>query len=286
MKAFHPLARLAVTAAVLVMLMFCRSVTAAAVGLVTGLCCIGLTDGRKSLLKWLGASLLTAFAMAVIDPLVSHRGMTVLLFVNGRAYTLESMLYGLELGLSLGGVTVWLTAGRRLISEREMLCMMGRLSPKLALTVSMTLGFIPRLAETQRRIRDAQRGAGLFADNSPTGRMGEAMAVFTACAARAAENAAGAARSMNARGFGRHRLTYSDRRKLRRADIILTASEVLLTAASLVFAALGGATEFYPALKFGRYEPALAVICGAAGLPAVISLAKEVIEWKLYLPKG
>ena len=101
MKAFHPLARLAVTAAVLVMLMFCRSVTAAAVGLVTGLCCIGLTDGRKSLLKWLGASLLTAFAMAVIDPLVSHRGMTVLLFVNGRAYTLESMLYGLELGLSL-----------------------------------------------------------------------------------------------------------------------------------------------------------------------------------------
>ena len=286
MRALHPVTRLAAVWAALVVLMFCRSLTAAAVGLVCGLVCLLLTDGLRSFLKALGGSLVFGGAVALLDPLFSHRGMTVLLFINGRAYTLEAMLYGLELGLSLGGVTVWLTIARSLLTEREQLYIFGRLSPKLAMTVSMTLGFIPKLREKQRRIAEAQRGAGLLADDSPTGRLSEVSAVFMACVAWSAEAAAGAAQSMNARGYGAHPVSYSDRRRLRSGDIAVLAAQTVLTVISLIFYAKGGETNFYPTLSFGACEPWLTLVYGLGCLLPIIILGKERVQWRLYAARG
>ncbi len=285
MRTLHPLTRLAAVTALLLILMFCRSLTAAAAGLLGGLLCLLLHSGVRSFAKALGGCLCLAAVTAITDPLVSHRGMTVLLFVNSRAYTLESMLYGLQLGLSLGGVTIWLTLARRLLNDRELLSLFGRISPKLALTVSMTLGFIPRLIKKQRRIHEAQRGAGLFADNSPTTLMQEHSAVFGACIAWSAEAAADAARSMNGRGYGKHPSVRSDSRPLARRDMLLILAELCITAAAMVFTVLGGSTQFYPTLTFGRSEPHLTAACVCACLPPVITLAKETLQWKLYTSK-
>ena len=183
MRGFAPLSRLAAVIGALMVIMFSRSLSAAGAGFIAGLICLLLNEGRRRALKAGAAGLVVCAATAVIDPLFSHRGMTILLFVNDRPYTLESMLYGLELGLSLSGAGVWLTVLRGLVNEREMLGIFGRFSPKLAMTISMTLGFIPRLIRKNRRIREAQRGAGLFSGDSPSGRMEEVSAVFTACMA-------------------------------------------------------------------------------------------------------
>ena len=284
MRSFHPTARLSAVIAPLVILMFARNLPAAAVGTVCGLLCLLMNDGGRVFAKALGGCLLISFLTALTDPLVSHRGMTVLLFINGRAYTLESMLYGLELGLSLGGVMVWLGLLRRLVSERELLCIFGRISPKLAMTVSMTLGFIPRLLQKQSRIREAQRGAGLFHDNSPTGRMESSSQVFIACAAWSAETAAAAARSMTARGYGTHPMTYSDKRPLRAADILLIAFQGIGAVTAGVFSALGAATVFFPTMTQEKYSIHLNIAFALICIPALAAITAEVIRWAIHTP--
>ena len=282
MKGLAPLSRVTAVMGILLVIMFSRSLSAAGAGLLAGVVCLFLVDGRRKGLKWACGALALCAATAVIDPIFSHRGMTVLLFVNDRPYTLESMLYGLELGLSLSGAGVWLAVLRGLVNEREMLGIFGRFSPKLAMTVSMTLGFIPRLIRKNSRIREAQRGAGLFGGDSPSGRLEEVSAVFTACMAWSAEAAAGAAQSMNARGFGTHKITFSDRRALRLKDVLFISAAVLLTVGGLVLSALGGATEFFPKVDFGRYEMAMTAVYMAECILPIIILAKERLQWTLY----
>lgn len=282
MKSFAPLTRIAAVVGILVMIMFPRSLCAAGVGTVTGLMCMALYDGWRRGLKWAAGVLVICAATAVIDPIFSHRGMTVLLFVNDRPYTLESMLYGLELGLSLSGAGVWLAVMRSIVNEREMLGIFGRYSPRLAMTISMTLGFIPRLIQKNRRISEAQRGAGLFRENSPTGRLGEVGAVFTACMAWSAEAAAGAAQSMNARGYGTHPVRFSDRRALRAKDMVSIGAVVLLTSAGLVLSSMGGATEFFPTIDFGRYELVMTAVYLAECMLPLIILGKERLQWTLF----
>ena len=282
MRGIAPLSRVLVVLGALCVIMFSRSLSAAGAGFLAGVLCLLLNEGGRRALKAWAAGLAVCAATAVIDPIFSHRGATVLLFVNDRPYTLESMLYGLELGLSLSGAGVWLAVLRGLVNEREMLGIFGRFSPKLAMTISMTLGFIPRLIRKNSRIREAQRGAGLFAGDSPSGRLAEVSAVFTACMAWSAEAAAGAAQSMNARGFGTHKVTFSDRRALGLKDYVFILTVVLLTVAGLVLSALGGATEFFPRVDLGRYEMVMTfVYLGECMLPVII-LAKERLQWTLY----
>ena len=286
MRALSPVTRLIWITAALTVLMLSRSLAAASVGLVCGLICLWLSSGFKPALKGLSGSLLLCVLVSVTDPLVSHRGMTILLFVNDRPYTLESMLYGLELGLSLSGAAVWLSLSRRLISDREMLYIFGRISPKLAMTVSMTLGFIPRLREKNRRIHEAQLCSGLGAGSSPSQRITDITAVFGACLAWSAEAAAGAAQSMNARGYGSGKMTFSEKRRFGKADMILTVMQILLTSAALVMSAKGGATDFFPTLRQGRYEMHMAAIYALACLPVTTTLAKEKLQWTLFAAKG
>ena len=284
MRALHPFSRLASVVGVLMVLMFCRSLAAAGVGVVCGLACIAMQNGMRSCLKALGLTLPLCVLSALVNPLVSHRGMTVLLFVNDRAYTLEALLFGLELGLSLSGAALWFMVMRSVLDEREMLYLFGRLSPKLALTVSMTLGFIPRMLAKHRRILSAQHGSGLMRDNSISGRMESASAVYLACTSWAAENAAAAAQSMNARCYGMERLTYSDRRKLRKGDAVFLCLYFILVTAIVYFALTGGTDGFYPVYEMSG--TGLTVSCAACCLMPVIFIGKERAAWLYCTAKG
>lgn len=284
MRSLHPISRLAAVFSALTVMMFCRSLPAAVIGMSCGLVCMLLQNGAKRTLKAFAWTVLISVLSALANPLVSHRGMTVLLFVNDRAYTLEALLFGLELGLSLSGAMVWLTLMRSLLTERELLYLFGRLSPKLALTVSMTLGFIPRLLEKHRRILSAQRCSGFMDDKSISGRMESASAVYLACTSWAAENAAAATQSMNARCYGTNPLTYSDRRSLRRSDAVFLCLELLSFAAVMFFAASGGADSFYPVYSSGGTAFAVAYLVSCI-IPVII-IGKERAAWLYCTARG
>ena len=90
-----------------------------------------------------------------------HFGVTVLgkNFV-GNNMTLESMAYGLVVGLRFATACMWLEAMFRIVSSDKVVYLFGRISPLLSLFLTILLRLIPRIGRETRRINLAQKGIG------------------------------------------------------------------------------------------------------------------------------
>ncbi len=249
MRYFHPLSKLTAVIALLPVIMFCTSLTAAGLGLAAAVVGLTITRGGRYGAKALFLSLGAAVLIALTNPLISHRGATPLLFINGRAYTLEAMLFGFDLGLSAAAVIALLTLLQDMTRREELLALMGRFSPKLALAVSMSLGFVPKIRRKTADISSAQLTSGLLRGESCTDRVVSSGRVFMAAAAWSAEAAAETAQVMNSRCYGMARLSKSSAAKPKARDKAICAASLLLMAVTAALYAKGGRQWFYPRLN-------------------------------------
>lgn len=285
MKLTHPLAKLTILFTVTFATMFARSLTAACVSTFFALVTLYLHEGGRKAAK--STLMVTAFTalMAVTNPLFVHEGATPLLFVGGRAYTLEAGLYGMAAGLSLSAVIVWLGLMNKLLPKQEQLYLFGQLSPKLALIVSMTLGIIPRMRRKLGQISDAQKTSGIYRDSSTRAQLRSAVRNYTALAAWSAENAADTALAMNARCYGKNKMTCSLKKRIRTTDIFI----ILLSTGLSIFALVlyrSGEPEFYPRIAAGSNEGAFAAVFAAlSALPSILTV-KEKLKWRLYTARS
>ncbi len=90
-----------------------------------------------------------------------HFGITVLQqnFV-GNNMTLESLVYGLVLGICVAGVCIWMNCVYSVFSTDKMVYLFGRVSPRLSLFLAILLRMVPRIKKEARKINMAQRGIG------------------------------------------------------------------------------------------------------------------------------
>ena len=90
-----------------------------------------------------------------------HFGVTVLKknFINNDI-TLESIVYGLVIGLRFATLCMWLEAMFRVVSSDKVVYLFGKVSPLLSLFLTILLRLIPRISQEARRINLAQKGIG------------------------------------------------------------------------------------------------------------------------------
>lgn len=90
-----------------------------------------------------------------------HFGITVLQrnFI-GNNMTLESLVYGLVLGMALAGVCIWMSCVYSVFSTDKMVYLFGRVSPRLSLFLAIALRMIPRIKKEAGKINMAQQGIG------------------------------------------------------------------------------------------------------------------------------
>ena len=90
-----------------------------------------------------------------------HFGVTVLgkNFVDNNM-TLESLVYGLVIGLRFATVCMWLESMFQVVSSDKVVYLFGKVSPLLALFLTILLRLIPRIGNEARRINLAQKGIG------------------------------------------------------------------------------------------------------------------------------
>ena len=102
-----------------------------------------------------------AAAFAVYYSSYHHFGVTVLQqnFV-GNNMTLESLVYGLVLGIAIIGVCIWMSCVYSVFSTDKMVYLFGRVSPRLSLFLAILLRMVPRIKKEARRIHTAQKGIG------------------------------------------------------------------------------------------------------------------------------
>lgn len=102
-----------------------------------------------------------AVAFAFYYSSYHHFGVTVLQrnFV-GNNMTLESLVYGLVVGIALAGVCIWMSCVYSVFSTDKMVYLFGRVSPRLSLFLAILLRMVPRIKKEARKIHTAQKGIG------------------------------------------------------------------------------------------------------------------------------
>ena len=155
-------------------------------------------DAAKSALR----CLILIAATGILNPIFSHDGVTVLFFLQNNPVTLESILFGVFLGVRICGVLLWCSAFEVILTGDKIAYLLSRLSERSSLLFSMTLRFIPLYLSEWKKLRSAQKALGLFQTDGVFDRLRAHLALFSALVSRSLERAMGTASALRARGYG------------------------------------------------------------------------------------
>lgn len=243
---FHPLSTAVYFALVIFMSAFSFDPIIALSSLLgSALFCIFICN-EKGRLKSFLFYLLIAVLISVTNPLFSHNGKTSLFFISDKPYTLEALVYGSVLSLTVVSVMLWCKAFSKVFSSDKLLCLIGGITPRLSTVISAALRYIPLFMRRARTVCRAQRAVGAYSSNSIKSRIKAHLNMFSALTGWSLENAAETANSMKARGYGAaKRTSYSDF-KFRLKDLaLLIVCIALSTGVILSFRSC----SFYPEIR-------------------------------------
>ncbi len=274
MKSIHPL-----TAFVLIMLITIEAALFGEPVTVLTALITGAVFGVMIGIRRFGIYIAVAVVSAVAVPVFSHRGETILFFVNDSPITMEAVLCGLNMGAMLAAVMLWFAAYNRIMDVEKNLYLFSCITPRLGAMISMALRFSPLFAKTFGRISTAQKTMGMYSRPSLVERVHSRLTAFDATVTRVLESGVNTAASMDARGYGRGRRTGYSLFRFGRRDGILLGAAITAGLIPLLFKS-GLKFSFYPVITPIYTDPlpraAYAILCF---LPIGVEAA-EKIRWK------
>lgn len=260
--------------------MFSMDAVLLGLSLLGALICLGALGGMRPWRSHLYALVLFA-GMALVNPLVSHRGVTVLFVLNRNPVTLEAVIYGMAAGCMVLAVLYWFRAFTRVMTSEKLLCVFGTLSPKLALLLSMALRYVPLFARQAAQVEQSQRAMGLYREENLIDRIRGGLRIFSVMVTWTLENGIITADSMTARGYGIGRRSRYTVFRWRRGDVLLLGATLALTALTL-FGLADADTVYYPAFRMTPLTARTLLGYASYGLltllPALIT-GKEALKW-------
>ena len=237
--------------------------------------------------KTLLLSLLLFIIMALVNPIFSHNGKTVLFLLNDNPITLEAILFGVNSSAIIVSVLLLFRCFTEIMTSGRLLYIFGIFSPKLALILSMSLRYVPMFSRQARRIKRSQKVMGAYGDGNSIDRLKADCGVLSAMTTWALENGIITAESMDARGFLLSGKTHFRRYGFSARDaalIFATTGAAAITVIGLV----QNEYLFYPQLQV---LPSDALSSGAYAAYAFLVfipsflIFSENIKWKYYLSK-
>lgn len=255
----------------------------------SGVAFCGMLAGFKNLLKSLLYSLPLTALIALTNPIFSHRGETILFFLNDNPVTEEAVIYGVFAALMLMSVFYWCRNYGTVMTSDKFIYLFGRIIPKLSLVLSLILAFIPKLKRKYKEIDEAQKALGVYASKSYVDKLRGKMRVLSILLTNSLENAVDSADSMRARGYGlKHRTSFALYRFGLSDGIFLGLSAALgVSCLAAVFAGGAGFT-YYPAVSTADFSAVCIVLYACLAFLGFMPLFLEVREnvlWRLLKSK-
>ena len=234
----------------------------------TALMGAGIAAGvQRDLLRGARVGVPLAVLIAVINPLVTRDGLTVIarlgeVPVLGQVdVTLEAVVYGAILGLRALILVECFALYSAAVDPDELLRLLRRVSYRSALTATLATRMVPVLARDARRLADAQR--------CRPGRPAPRLAIVRAVAGGALDRAVDVAATLELRGYGAGRRPPRRRPPWSRHDIAFATAALAIVAVAIVAAAGPVNFDAYPSLRLGSVGEAVGL---AAGLLAAALL--------------
>ena len=246
---------------------------------------------------------------AIINPLFSHKGGTLLFYLfTGNPVTLESIIYGLISAIIIGAMLLWFSTFNQVMGVERILGAIGKVLPNVSLLITMIMKFIPQYTRHQRKVsmvnKVNKRNYGekinllnrektekenvIEARKKQKKKNGidkiidsikEGSRTFSITTTWALENSIYTADSMKARGFGTGRRTNYSNYKFQKRDYLIMGWLVILWLV-VVFSLEREKvyTYYYPFIQV-KNNVVVYLIYGLLCLTPVLINVKEEIRW-------
>ncbi len=283
---YHPIVTFLYFIVILLMILFSENIIILAFWILGAILFLWSYRERRRIIKEIFGIFILIGAMMMINPMVSHNGVTILFFMNGKAVTFEAVVYGGYIGLLLSAMLLWCSCYNEVMTSDKLIYIFGRIMPHLALVISMTMRLIPLFKRKASEVYAYQKISMKKSKPSYVDKILLGVKTFSIIMTWSFENALDTADSMKARGYGiRKRTSYS----LYRFTCRDTAFLIFLILASVITIFLWRQSNmqytFYPAISYPEWDSTGILIyglCGGiAGIPWIFEI-KEKIIWKFY----
>lgn len=246
---FHPLVNLIFYVEVLGLTMFQMQAVMIGISLV----CAGgyhLYLKRTEGIKYFLPILFVFLASAVINPMFSHRGATLLFYLfTGNPVTLESILYGIASATMICSVILWFSTLNLVMTTDKVLAGIGVIMPHVATFLTMVFRFVPKFLRQGKSVMQANKALG-SSTKGWRNKIKFQMEVFSITTTWALENSVDTADSMRARGYGTGRRTSYNNYHFEKRDVAAILWMVILFIFVCAEIAMGRAvTYYYPIIR-------------------------------------
>ncbi|MBR4030564.1 MAG: hypothetical protein IKJ06_04125 [Clostridia bacterium] len=224
-----------------------------------------------------------AITSTILNPLFNHIG-KVLFYVFGVPVTLEALLYGLAAGVMLLSVLFWFFSFQIVFPAENIQYLMQKISPGIALTISMVFQFIPRVKEHLKNTKDAFLGIGIIDEND--GFLKTGAKVISASVLPIIENSMETADYMSCMGFGTRKRTSYLAYKFHFADFVFIGI-TLIASTTIVYGIVSGKFDFsyYPYFTKIKDVPLFYISYLILAILPILYDGKEEIKWTLLKSK-
>jgi len=195
----------------------------------------------------------------ILNPLASKVGTTQIYIMGNYFITLEALVYGILMSLSLLIILLVFASYNRSVSYQEMLYLFSKRFPHISMIIVMALRFIPllsyRLSEVNKIFKFNQEHDQQQNGESRIERIKKTSQMLAVVVSWSLEESMLTAKSMKARGYGIKERTSYLSYEFRKIDYLLILFTIITTVISLAGLAHGyGRIEIYPTLNFNASE--------------------------------
>lgn len=272
-SSYHPLVNFIFFACVIVASAFYVHPVFLGICLVTAFVYEWILHGLKKTIKsFMLISVPMLLLVLVINPMFSHYGVTVLFYLeNGNPITLESIVYGLALGVMLCQMLIWFRCFHQVMTSDKFVYLFGKLLPALSLILSMCLRFVPKLSKHAVKISQGQKCIGRDVSNGNFfKKIKNGITMLSILITWSLETALITADSMKSRGYGTgFRSAYSLYKFEKRDGLLLVIMGGLL--AVFLFGSARGYT-------YANYNPKIVI----EGIPLTVGSFFSYLAYGIF----
>ena len=165
--------------------------------------CYYLVLNRNKSKKFLVFAFTTPFVISIINACMNPLGNTVLFtWLNNRAFTKESLIYGFIIGLNFMSVILWFSCYNSIMTNDKFMYLFSKFAPSITLVLSMTLRLVPSFEKKIKTIIETRQSIGKSIHSDKyMDKINYSMEILSVLTSRALEDSVITADSMRSRGY-------------------------------------------------------------------------------------
>lgn len=245
-----------------------------------------ISDRARTLYPFLKGYLFISLLTMVLNPLLNHRGATILFYLNDQCITLEATLYGVVMGCSIFLVLVTFSLYQYGISSDKLMYLFCKVVPTITMVLMLTLRMVPLLRERIEEISKIQKTQGVHLEQGKIkDRSKSAMENLNILVTWSLEEMMQTACSIRSRGYGlKKQRSFYFRYRIETRDTICMVIQAILLG-SIIILWKGGMYTIYPRLQLhlfsARTMSILIIYSMYVSIPLWIE-GWETYKWRLY----